>query len=163
MEALPETASETAPDGDDDAPRLTPEQRQRLVVARAWWQEGEQALDFFAERTRHEARLAQIAAWLDRLRNEPGLAAPALTPLLGLLRGLAPNRALNRRLLTPDFLDALRDLLFGGTALPIRLARFLAAQPVGTQTASQFLYGAFPGQFPLVSPQTLATINPTRV
>lgn len=143
---------------------LTPEQCERLLAAKAWWQEGEFALDFLAERAGHEARIGQIRLLLGDLRAEGGQTpAETLAPLLRLVRGLSANRALNRNLLTPTFPGALRDLLFGTDGLPERLTRFLESQRlVGAQTASQFLYAAFPDRFALVSPATLAMLAPTR-
>lgn len=155
-------AAQTAPP--PPAVALTEQQRARLLAAKSWWQEGEFALDFLAERAEHEGRLAQVRALLGDLRAE-GERTPheTLALLLRLLRGLSSNRALNRRLLTPGFAGALRDLLFGADALPSRLSRFLASQRlVGAQTAAHFLYAAFPDRFALVSPVTLAVVSPTR-
>ncbi len=163
---MPNSKSSRNAEASSPVVALTDAQRTRLLAAKVWWQEGEFALDFLAERAAHEGRLAQVRALLDDLRadGERGGTPPdTLALLLRLLRGLSPNRALNRRLLTPHFPGALRDLLFGPNALPARLSRFLAASPsVGAQTAAQFLYAAFPDRFALVSPATLAGLSPTR-
>ncbi len=142
---------------------LTPQQRRQLAAAKAWWQEGEQALEFLAERARQEARLAQIRTLLNDLRAaQPEGVMEKLAQLLRLVRVLSANRALNRTLLTQTFAAALNDLLNGPDPLPERLTRFLQTQRVGAQTASQLLYAAFPDRFPLVSPATGAVLCPTR-
>ncbi|MBC8101582.1 MAG: AAA family ATPase [Cytophagales bacterium] len=146
----------TAPDG-----LLTPEQRHGLLEARAWWQEGDRALDYLAERARLQSRVGQIAALLAVLEREPVWAGSAISPLLPLLRGLSANRAINRTLATDSFAQGLRELLFGEDVLSARLTLFLRTQRVGQQTTSQFLYGASPERYPLVSPATRTLLAPS--
>jgi hypothetical protein len=140
---------------------ITPEQRHTLLEAKAWWQEGDRALDYLAERARLQSRQEQIQALLGALKEETDWTAQQILPLLPLLRGLSANRAINRTLATDSFAQALRRLLFGDDALPARLTEFLGTQRVGEQTASQFLYAAVPETYPLVSPATRAVLSPT--
>ena len=141
---------------------LSPEQRAALASARAWWQEGERALDFLAERARHETRIAQIQTLLADLRASRNVSPDTVAEILRRVRGVSANRALNRTLATAEFGRALRDLLYGEGSLPVRLAAFLGTQRAGAQTASQLLHVAFPDRFPLVSPATRAVLAATR-
>lgn len=146
--------------GKDDL--LSSQQCGALLAAKAWWQESERALDFLAERARTEARLQQAQSLLADLRTERTTPPETLARLLALARAVSPNRALTRERETESFADALRDLLFGERALPARLGDFLGEARVGEQTASQFLFLAFPDRFPLVSTATRAVLAPTR-
>ncbi|MES2459482.1 MAG: AAA family ATPase [Armatimonadota bacterium] len=137
------------------------EQRHMLLEAKAWWQEGDRALDYLAERARIQSRVEQIQLLLTALEKESVWSAPQIEPLLPLVRRLSANRAINRTLATDEFAQALRRLLFGGDSLPLRLKEFLETQRVGEQTASQFLYAASPHRYPLVSPATRAVLAPT--
>ncbi len=139
---------------------ITPEQRHLLLEAKAWWQEGDRALDYLAERARLQSRADQVQALILTLKNEPDWDAQHMLPLLPLLRGLSANRAINKNLATNSFAQALRRLLFGDEVLPRRLTEFLGTQRVGEQTASQFLYAAMPDKYPLVSPATRAVLAP---
>ena len=141
---------------------LSPEQRAALASAKAWWQEGERALDFLAERARHESRVAQIQTLLVDLRASRDVSPDAVAEILRRVRAVSPNRALNRTLATAEFGRALRELLFGEGTLPARLAAFLQTQRVGAQTASQLLHVAFPDRFPLVSPATRLLLAASR-
>lgn len=140
---------------------ITPAQRHVLEEAKAWWQEGDRALDYLAERARLQSREEQIQALLGALKEEAGWTAEHILPLLPLLRGLSANRAINRTLATDSFAQALQTLLLGDAALPARLTEFLGTQRVGEQTASQFLYAAMPETYPLVSPATRVILSPT--
>ncbi len=143
----------------DDPAALTPVQRETALAARAWWQEGERALDYLAERARHEAVFEQARTAVEALRFMPDSAR--IAALLLLARRVGQNRALNRTLETDAFAEAVRALLFGDSPLPVRLAAFLAETPgAGAQTASQLLYVAFPDRFPLVTERALAVLNP---
>lgn len=140
---------------------ITPAQRHCLLEAKAWWQEGDRALDYLAERAHLQSRVEQIQALLVALQKETAWNASQIQPLLPLLRGLSANRAINRTLATDLFAQALRRLLFGEDVLPLRLTEFLGTQRVGAQTASQFLYAAMPEKYPLVSSATRAVLSPT--
>jgi hypothetical protein len=147
---------------EDPAVFPAPAQREALLLAKAWWAEGERALDHLAERARQESVLTQLRPHLDRLRaavNEP--TAEVAAPVLRLARRLSANRALNRDRETDAFARALRRLLFGDDPLPVRLAAFLTESGVGEQTASQMLCAAFPERFPLVSDATRAALAAT--
>ena len=148
-------------DTTSDAERISPEQRHFLLEAKAWWQEGDRALDYLAERARLQSRTEQIESLLTLLHREPVWNAGDVLPLLPLLRSLSANRAINRGLATDTFAQALRSLLLGEAPLPSRLTVFLETQRVGEQTASQFLYAAMPERYPLVSPATRTVLTPT--
>jgi len=139
---------------------LTPTQRETLARAKAWWQEGDRALDYLAEKARQERTLARLRPLFDSLRVERHPPAELLAPLLPLARTVTGNHALNRHLLTDAFAAALRDLLFGEEPLPARLAAFLQNRQIGARTASHLLYAAFPDRFPLVSDTTRAVLAP---
>lgn len=139
---------------------FTPDQTETLLAAKAWWQEGERALDYLAERARLDTILAALRPHLDALRTARYPQGIHVAPLLPLLRRLSANRAINKALASDAFAVALRALLFGDDAIPIRLETFLATQKVGPQTASHFLYGAFPDRFALVADATRAVIAP---
>lgn len=141
---------------------LSPEQRATLLAARAWWQEGERALDYLAERARHEAHLAQVQPLLADLRSRRGASSATVARLLRLARAVFVNRVLSRSLETESFAGALRDLLFGDRPLPARLTTFLQTQRVGLQTAAQLLFIAFPDRFPLVTSGGRAVLAFTR-
>jgi MoxR-like ATPase len=145
----------------DEIPPLTAAQREALLAAKAWWQEGERSLDYLAERERQEAIVARMRSLFEALRAEREPTAAQAAPILRTARALTANRALNRTRETDAFARMLRDLLFGNAPLPERLAAFLATQRVGPQTASHLLYAALPDRFPLVSPITRAAIAPT--
>lgn len=144
-----------------DPAELTAAQRETLALARVWWQEGERALDYLAAKARQEALLVRLRPFFDALRAEREPPADLVAPILPLARTLTANRALNRTMLTDGFAAALRDLLFGEAELPARLSAFLANERVGMQTASHFLYLAFPDRYPLVSDTTRAVLAPT--
>jgi MoxR-like ATPase len=165
-----QTASKAKSDKETSIPRsnasappelITPEQRHILQEAKAWWQEGDRALDYLAERARLQSRVEQLQAALIGLEKEPVWTTEHILPLLPLFRGLSANRAINRTLGTDTFAQALRNLLMSKESLPQRLTEFLETQRVGEQTASQFLYAAMPDKYPLVSPATRAVFAPT--
>jgi hypothetical protein len=137
-------------------------QSERLLAARAWWQEGERAFDFLAERERINATFARLHTHFELFRGEAPPMGNDVALLLPLLRKLSSNRALNRTLATDDFARALQTLLFGLAPLAQRLTLFLQTQSVGVQTASQLLYGFAPDRFPLVTDATRAMIAPTQ-
>jgi MoxR-like ATPase len=152
--------ADVLPDAAAPVDLITPQQRHVLLEAKAWWQEGDRALDYLAERARLQSRIDQIQLLLITLQKEAIWSAPQIAPLLPLLRGLSANRAINRTLATDEFAHALRKLLSEDAALPLRLTEFLSTQRVGEQTASQFLYAAMPEKYPLVSPATRAILAP---
>jgi MoxR-like ATPase len=146
----------------DSADRLTlsSAQQDTLTAARAWWQEGERALDYLAERARHETTVHRLRDAFDALRAEREPTAGQVAPILPLARQLSANRALNRTLETDNFARALRALLYGDDPLPARLAAILATHRIGPQTVSHLLYAAFPDRFPLVSDTTRTILAP---
>lgn len=143
-------------------PSLKVAQRNYLIAAKAWWQEGERSLDYMAEKARQETLFAQIRPLADALRTDRPPSANPLPSLLQHARQLTGNRALNRTLETDDFALALQNLLWGETDLPTRLAAFTALPSVGATTAAHLLYVVFPERFSLVSPLTKAVISATR-
>jgi MoxR-like ATPase len=144
-----------------DPAELTPPQREALAVAKAWWQEGDRALDYLAEKARQERTLNRLRPLYDALRAEREPGGELLAPILPLARAVTGNRALNRTLLTDTFATSLRDLLFGEEALPVRLTAFLQNERVGEQTTSHLLYTAFPDRFPPVSDANRAVLAPS--
>ncbi len=145
-----------------DTPLLPPARRESLIAARTWWLEGERRLDYLAERARDHALLEQAANARDRFRGVASPAALDATPLLHLARLFAPNVAVNRARETDDFARALHRLLFGNQPLPERLADFLrSVRGVGSLTASQLLFVAYPDRYPFVSREASATLGAT--
>ena len=147
--------------GKSEGLALTPGQCELLLDAKAWWQEGERALDYLAERARQQSLLAELAAPLERLRGARDPDARKVAPLLRLTRLLSANRALNRTLETDAFARSLRVLLYGDEPLPVRLSTFLTESGVGALTASQMLCAAYPDHYPLVSARTRAVLAPS--
>ncbi len=146
---------------EDRAVTLTPAQRELLDAAKAWWQEGERALDYLAERARQQTALAEALPYLERLQASQEPTGDLVGPILRRARILSANRALNRTRETAAFARALRTLLFGDAPLPARLTTFLDESGVGTLTASQMLCAAYPDRYPLVSPTTRAALAPS--
>lgn len=145
----------------NDAEALSADQRTLLLAAKAWWQEGDRSLDYFAEKSRQETLLGQLRPALEALRAETYPSGSHVAPFLRIGRLATANRALNRTLETTTFALSLRQLLFGEDPLPDRLATFLANQRIGPLTTSHLLYISFPDRFPLVSPQTRGVLAPT--
>ncbi len=138
---------------------LRPAQEQTLLAAQAWWQEGDRALEYLAERGKRGLRLAQLRPLLDTFRNTPN--AQTVEPVLRLARQLTGNSALNRTLASDTFAKTLHDLLYNSAPLQTRLAAFLRTLRVGPQTASHLLFAAFPDRYALASRQTRAVLAPT--
>lgn len=138
---------------------LSPAQQETLLTARAWWQEGDRALDYLAEQSQRSQLFGRLRPLLEDLRNDP--TAQTVQPVLLLVRQLTTNGALNRTLYTDAFARSLRDLLYGVGPLSNRLHVFLQTAHVGPQTASHLLFAAFPERYPLVSKQTRALLAPT--
>lgn len=154
--------NKTAADPVTTAAELTLTQRETLARAKAWWQEGDRALDYLAEKARQERTLSRLRPLFDALRAERQPPAELLALLLPLARNVTGNHALSRNLLTDTFAAALRGLLFGEEPLPARLAAFLKNRQIGAATASHLLHAAFPDRFPLVSDATRTVLAPSR-
>lgn len=144
-------------------------QRARVAVWRAWWEEGEERFQHWELRDQDENTSERVRALLQESGFADGgdLRPPQLDRLFRLLRQLAPNRNLDRRLYTgagepATFNRLLRDLLYGPVPLAQRLAAFVERKGVGAQTVTQFLSPVFPARYPLLAPTALASFALTR-
>ncbi len=144
---------------------LSPEQRNALLSATAWWQEGERRLDYLGERAAYRSILEQAARARDRFHaaNVSAIVAADALPLLRLARAFAPNVAVNRDRETDAFARDLYALLFGDASLAERLADFLrTVRGVGALTASQLLFLANPDRYPFVTREATRLLTPSR-
>ena len=127
--------------------QLTAAQRSLLTAAKAWWQEGDRALDYLAEKSRQETALARLRSPLDVLRAESAPTAAHIAPILRQTRAVTANRALNRTLETDTFAVALRALLYGSEPLPQRLEVFSQYSASGAANRLTSALCRFPGPF----------------
>lgn len=141
---------------------LTPEQKNALLSAKAWWQEGERRLDYLGERAKYQNLLEQAANARDRFCATKNPVATDAVPLLRLARAFAPNGAVNRARETDQFARALHALLFDDTTLSERLSDFLqTVRGVGALTASQLLFLAYPDRYPFVTREAIGFLSPS--
>ncbi|MDW8208486.1 MAG: hypothetical protein RMJ43_11660, partial [Chloroherpetonaceae bacterium] len=147
---------------------LTEEQCQRLLLLRARRAESEdeEGLEWLRTREQDVETLGAIARLLIESRFATGtdLNYTQMARLLGLVRSLAPNPNLDRRILhrpgEPDALNHdLRDWLYGSDPVPVRLERFLARRHIGGQTALQWLCAVYPQEWPLVTQSGLRSLQ----
>lgn len=79
------------------------------------------------------------------------------------LKKISRNRALNRTLYTRHslvvFNTELKRFLFGSQSLIERLNSFLNLDGISLQSASQFLHGFHPAEYPFISRQTIKSLN----
>ncbi len=147
---------------------LSNEQRERLLSARAAWEEGED--EERLERLRQQEEDAETLRVIARLLAETGFAEGSdltraqMARLLTLVRALAPNPNLDARLLRRpgepiDLNRDLRDLLYSPASFPLRLRAFLTRRHAGGQTALQFLCAVFPQEWPLVTRAGLRALD----
>lgn len=133
-------------------------QCERLLALRAVLEEEESEEGL--EHLRQQEQDAEIAQSLQRLLREAGFAQGKdlnygeASRLLTLARAVCPNPNLDMRILRQvdglaRFNEDLRFLLYGESALPLRLRLFLHRHRAGAQTAFQLLCLAFPKEFPL--------------
>jgi len=95
--------------------------------------------------------------------QENDLSGTQLDQLFKEMRKIVNNRALARNLYETNGLEtfnkALRELLYGESALAERVDQFLDLQGVGKTTVSQFLCIHEPMEYPIVTEQTLSILD----